>query len=118
MGGSRRNPQFSRRRGRPSSLENRSQSSTPIMGTPRASNYVLVTPARNEEAYLEKTIESVVAQTIHPLKWVIVSDGSLDRTDEIARRYASRFQFIQFERVGEPAQAGKKDFGAKVRAFR
>src|SRR5690349_20423235 len=84
----------------------------------KANKYVLVTPARNEEAYLEKTIQSIVAQTIPPQKWVIVSDGSVDRTDEIARSYASRYPFIQLERVGEPVQKGKKDFGAKVRAFR
>ena len=48
-------------------------------------NYVLITPARNEEAFIEKTIQSVVSQTILPAKWVIVSDGSTDRTDEIVK---------------------------------
>ena len=60
----------------------------------------------------------MVAQTIRPQEWVIVSDGSVDRTDEIARSSARRFPFIHFERVGGPAQAGKKDFSSKVRAFR
>ena len=46
-------------------------------------SYVLITPARNEEVNIEKTILSVIAQTILPEKWVIVSDGSTDRTDEI-----------------------------------
>ena len=45
--------------------------------------YVLVTPARNEAAYIKKTIQSVISQTILPIKWVIVSDGSTDGTDEI-----------------------------------
>src|ERR1700739_3547026 len=49
--------------------------------------YVLITPARNEEAFLENTILSVVAQTTTPLKWVIVSDGSTDRTDDIVKSY-------------------------------
>jgi len=48
--------------------------------------YVLITAARNEEAYIEKTIKSVISQTILPKKWVIVSDGSTDRTDEIVRK--------------------------------
>ena len=39
-----------------------------------------ITPARNEEAYIEKTIRSVVFQTVRPEKWVIVSDASTDRT--------------------------------------
>ena len=60
----------------------------------RALRYVLATAARNEESFIEKTIESVVAQTIQPTKWVIVSDGSTDRTDEIVRRYADRYTFI------------------------
>ena len=47
--------------------------------------YVLITPARNEEIYIEKTIQSVISQTVLPQKWVIVSDSSTDNTDEIVR---------------------------------
>jgi len=43
-------------------------------------SYVLITPARNEAQFIELTIKSVIAQTIKPIKWVIVSDGSTDRT--------------------------------------
>ena len=39
-------------------------------------SYVLITPARNEADYIELTLKSVVSQTLRPLKWVIVSDGS------------------------------------------
>ena len=42
--------------------------------------YVLITPARNEDEYIGKTIEAVIAQTIKPEKWVIISDGSTDKT--------------------------------------
>ena len=49
-------------------------------------SYVLITPARNEEAFIEKAIESVVHQTILPLKWVIVDDGSTDATPDIVSR--------------------------------
>ena len=45
--------------------------------------YVLVTPARNEEKNIERLIQCVVAQTVRPSKWIIVSDGSTDGTDEI-----------------------------------
>src|SRR5664279_3741545 len=44
--------------------------------------YVLVTAARNEEAYIENTIKSIISQTVKPEKWVIVSDGSTDRTND------------------------------------
>jgi len=77
-------------------------------------NYVLITPARNEETNIEKTIQSVVSQTILPKKWVIVSDGSTDSTDDIVRRYAARYLFIELIRA---ADSGKYNFGSKVYAF-
>jgi len=62
-------------------------------------SYVLITPARNEEKYIERTIQSVVAQTHLPKKWVMVSDGSTDRTDEIIKSYLHNNPWIQFTRV-------------------
>ena len=58
--------------------------------------YVLLTSARNEEAHIEKTIKSVITQTVLPKKWVIVSDDSSDRTDEIVTNYADKYGFIKF----------------------
>src|SRR5215469_5799160 len=57
--------------------------------------YVLITPARNEEKFIEKVIQSVVAQTVLPAKWVIVNDGSTDRTKEIVLTYVERFPWIE-----------------------
>ena len=57
-------------------------------------SYVLVTPARNEAKFIELTLKSVVAQTVRPLKWVIVSDGSTDGTDDIVQKYVSRHSWI------------------------
>ena len=76
--------------------------------------YVLITPARNEEAFLEMTIRSVVAQTERPVKWAIVSDGSTDRTEEIASRYAAEHAWIELVRM--PPRNGR-DFGGKVGSF-
>src|SRR3979490_924287 len=58
--------------------------------------YVMVTPARNEADYIELTIQSMIKQTVLPLRWVIVSDGSTDRTDEIAASYAAKYEWIEF----------------------
>jgi len=63
--------------------------------------YVLITPARNEETHIEQTIVSVVGQTMRPARWVIVSDGSTDRTDEIVRRYAAIHEWIELVRMPE-----------------
>jgi glycosyltransferase involved in cell wall biosynthesis len=57
--------------------------------------YVLVTPAKNEEASIEVTIASVVNQTVRPAEWVIVSDGSTDRTDAIVRATAELHPWIR-----------------------
>jgi biofilm PGA synthesis N-glycosyltransferase PgaC len=76
--------------------------------------YILITPARNEETYIELTLKSIVAQTVKPLKWVIVSDGSTDRTDEIVKSYLSDNPWIELLRL--PQRDGRH-FAAKVRAF-
>lgn len=78
-------------------------------------NYVLITAARNEEAYIENTILSVLGQSILPLQWVIVSDGSTDETDAISRRYAESNNFIKF--VRKETSQGQKGFESKVAAI-
>lgn len=76
--------------------------------------YVLITPARNEEAFIEKTIQAVISQTVLPRKWVIVSDGSTDRTDAIAQKYLAHYAFIELVRI---ERNGARNFAAKAQAF-
>src|SRR5579872_6648545 len=76
--------------------------------------YVLVTPSRNEEAFIEKTIDSVIHQTVLPVKWVIVNDGSTDRTGMVAEAYASKYDWIEV--VNRPVRQ-ERNFAAKVYAF-
>jgi poly-beta-1,6-N-acetyl-D-glucosamine synthase len=80
----------------------------------RLGGYVLITPARNESAFIEQTIQSVVGQTVRPLKWVIVSDGSTDSTAEIADRYAAAHNWIEVVRMPERRE---RHFAGKVVAF-
>lgn len=77
--------------------------------------YVLMTAAHNEEANIEKTLQSVVKQTILPKRWVIVSDNSTDRTDEIVRRFSNEYRFIEFVRLDRPPG---RNFAAKILALR
>jgi glycosyltransferase involved in cell wall biosynthesis len=77
--------------------------------------YVLVTAARNEGKFIEGTIKSVVSQALLPQKWVIVSDGSTDNTDEIIQRYADEYDFIEYMRL-EPMSS--RNFESKVHAIR
>lgn len=78
-------------------------------------SYVLITPARNEAEFIEKTIKSVIAQTVLPLKWVIVSDGSTDETDHIVRKHAAQHHWIELVRMPERQE---RHFAGKVYAFK
>src|SRR6266567_4224361 len=76
--------------------------------------YVLITPAHNEEAFIEKTLASMVAQTMLPERWVIVNDGSTDKTAEIVQSYTQRYPWIEL--VRRPEQS-RRSFAGKVHAF-
>lgn len=80
-----------------------------------SSTYVLLTAAKNEADFIERTLESVARQTVLPVRWVITSDGSTDRTDEIVKTYASRHAFIEFARR---ESADERDFRSKAIAVR
>ena len=77
-------------------------------------NFVIITPAHNEEAFIEQTIHSMIQQTVRPLKWVIVNDASTDRTANIAEKYAREHPFIK---LVSRKRDGGRDFGKKVHAF-
>jgi len=76
--------------------------------------YVLVTPARNEGAFIGKTIESVIHQTVLPLKWAIVNDGSTDDTGAVVSRYLGKYHWIE---MVEMPQRRDRSFAGKVQAF-
>jgi len=51
---------------------------------------VLISPTRNEEKSLLETVAAVEAQTLRPVRWILVDDGSSDRTPELLREVAKR----------------------------
>ncbi len=77
--------------------------------------YIIITPAKNEEKYIEKTILSVINQTVLPLKWVIVDDGSTDSTSDIVKRYLKDHAFIK---LVQKEKTDTRNFGNKVFAIR
>jgi glycosyltransferase involved in cell wall biosynthesis len=77
-------------------------------------SYVLITPARNEETHIERTLRCVVAQTHRPAHWVVVSDGSTDGTDEIVRRYVAEHSWIEHLRLPDHRD---RSFAAKANCF-
>jgi glycosyltransferase involved in cell wall biosynthesis len=76
--------------------------------------FVLITPARNEAQFIELTLKSVVAQTVRPIKWVVVSDGSTDGTDDIVNKYVAEHPWIKLVRMPERRE---RHFAGKVHAF-
>jgi glycosyltransferase involved in cell wall biosynthesis len=76
-------------------------------------SYVLITAARNEERNIERTLKCVIAQTLLPLRWVILDDGSTDRTPEIITAYAAQHPWIIF--IRRPLRADRS-FAGKANA--
>jgi poly-beta-1,6-N-acetyl-D-glucosamine synthase len=77
--------------------------------------YVIITPVRDEEKYIEATIECVRGQTILPLEWVIVDDGSTDRTGEILDRVAAKLPWIHV--IHRSNRGFRKSGGGVMEAF-
>jgi glycosyltransferase involved in cell wall biosynthesis len=75
---------------------------------------VVITPARNEASFIEGTIQAVARQTVPPAKWIIVSDGSTDGTDDIVRSYVRQYPWIELLRRPDRVE---RHFAGKVNAF-
>ncbi|HVA41838.1 MAG TPA: glycosyltransferase family A protein, partial [Candidatus Binataceae bacterium] len=58
-------------------------------------NYIAITPARDEERFLPQLLTAMVAQTRRPVRWIVIDDGSSDRTGEILDRAARHHPWIQ-----------------------
>jgi len=81
----------------------------------RSVRYVIITPVRDEEEYITGLIESMIAQTVRPAEWVVVDDGSKDRTGEILERAASEHGWIRV--VHRSDRGFRKSGGGVVQAF-
>lgn len=77
--------------------------------------YLVISPVRNEAAYLQKTVDSMVPQTVRPTVWMIVDDGSTDETAAIAERAAAQHSWIEVLR--RPDRGVRKLGGGVVEAF-
>jgi poly-beta-1,6-N-acetyl-D-glucosamine synthase len=79
-------------------------------------NYIIITPAYNEQKYIAMTIESVLAQSILPKQWIIVDDGSTDQTADIIRQYAGKYPWIHY--VYRIKQSNQTYYASNVFAIR
>lgn len=81
---------------------------------PETLSYIVITPARDEAASIEQTIQAMLRQAVRPQLWLIVSDGSTDGTDAIVARHAAQTPWIRLMRMPERAE---RHFAGKAHAF-
>jgi glycosyltransferase involved in cell wall biosynthesis len=77
--------------------------------------YIVITPARDEELHIQKTIRSMVSQTRPPAQWVIVDDGSRDRTGPLCDTWAEKVDWITT--VHRPDRGSRNSAGGEIDAF-
>jgi glycosyltransferase involved in cell wall biosynthesis len=80
-----------------------------------AVKYVVISPVRDEEQFIEATIQSVLPQSIRPTQWVIVDDGSTDRTASVLDHYAAKHSWIRV--LHRPNRGFRKSGGGVMEAF-
>lgn len=67
----------------------------------QSGNYILITPCKNEEDNLFSLINSITCQTINPIVWVIIDDGSTDNTPTILADAKNKYSWIKVLRLEE-----------------
>ncbi|MGZ3611692.1 MAG: glycosyltransferase family 2 protein [Ktedonobacteraceae bacterium] len=78
------------------------------------SQYVLLTAAKDEETCIAEVIQLVVRQTVLPVMWIIIDDGSNDQTAKIIEQFAAQYTFIQLHSAG--SREGR-NFGSQYKAI-
>ncbi len=76
--------------------------------------YVLITPARNEDQFIKQVIESICQQTVKPVQWIIVNDGSTDSTREIVLHFVEQCSWIS---LADMPTGRERSFASKVHCF-
>lgn len=85
--------------------------SLPQMEAAPRGDYCIISPARNEADFIKQTLDSVLAQTVLPRRWVIIDDGSTDDTPKILADYAAKHSIIE---VHTRTDRGKRALGGGV----
>jgi glycosyltransferase involved in cell wall biosynthesis len=77
--------------------------------------YIVITPVRDEAAHISRTIGSMAQQTILPVKWIIINDGSTDNTPQILHAASKRYDWIYI--VDRPNRGYRKSGSGVIEAF-
>lgn len=95
--------------------QQRTSSSSSPAAPPAGRGCLVISPVRNEAAYLQRTVDSMIAQTVRPALWIIVDDGSADATPDIAARAAAGHDWIRLHRRAD--RGVRKVGGGVIEAF-
>ena len=63
--------------------------------------YIIISPVKNEDGFIKRTLESVCSQSLLPSLWLILNDNSIDNTEEIVLRYASKYSWIKLININD-----------------
>ena len=77
--------------------------------------YVVISPVRDEARFIDKTLQSMVSQSVKPCEWIIVNDGSKDGTEQIVERYTELYPWMKL--INRPDRGFRKRGGGVVDAF-
>lgn len=67
------------------------------MTFPNPPRIVIISPIRDEKEFVSKVVDAMVSQTLQPVEWLIVNDGSTDGTLEIVQEAAKKYAWIHIE---------------------
>lgn len=67
--------------------------------SPRRAKYIVISPVKNEAEHVERTIQSVLSQTLPPHRWILVDDSSTDGTLEILESYLRKYDWMDLVSV-------------------
>ena len=73
---------------------------------------IIITPFLNEEAVIGDLIKSVISQQLKPAKWVLVDDGSSDKSIQIIQELAKDYNWISVLQLDHKTK--KRSIGAKI----
>lgn len=63
----------------------------------KTKNYKLsvVVPLYNSELFMCRTIDSILSSSLDSIELILIDDGSLDNSREIAQRYANNYKCVK-----------------------
>lgn len=79
--------------------------------------YVVITPARNEEQYIQHTLDSMDEQTLKPARWIVVDDDSSDQTAAIVEEYARTRNWVTLVRHRPTPEERNRNIAPVIAAF-